>query len=53
MQTVAKHLDGPVETFATETSAVSALKDWPCNASERRRAQENMHRAVNALSTDL
>lgn len=53
MRMVAKRLGRPVETFATETSVVGALKDWPCNASERQRAQESMRRAVNALSGDL
>lgn len=53
MRAVAKRLGRPVETFANETSVVGALKDWPRDASERRRAQENMRLVVNALNTGL
>lgn len=53
MRMVAHGLGRPVETFANETTAVGALKDWPTTAEEQRKAKSNQRRAIQALNDPL
>lgn len=50
MRLVARNLQRPVETFATDLTVVGALKDWPATDDERRKAAHNQRRAIEALN---
>lgn len=53
MRMVAHGLGRPVETFASETTVVGVLKDWPATAEEQRKAKSNQRRALQALNDPL